>query len=156
MTKLTGCISAKEKKKFTPEVSDHLVLEVIQRKELLVENNTSRDLTFSENKRAAWFKVQNILRERHPGFNQDIEAIKSHWRYRKRKVTDAWSEVKSAGEMLAKLGGAGGTDYQIYLMLHESNLLERPGMGVTGGGMIKNEQSSTASPVSFETSLELI
>lgn len=38
-----------------------LVLEVLKRKELLIENNTSRDLTFSENKRNAWNDVNIIL-----------------------------------------------------------------------------------------------
>lgn len=47
----------KEKKKFNADVSDALVVEVLKRKELLIENNTSRDLTFSENKRNAWNDV---------------------------------------------------------------------------------------------------
>lgn len=50
----------KEKKKFSPEISDRLVVEVLKRKELLIDNNTSRDLQFSESKRIAWAEVNNI------------------------------------------------------------------------------------------------
>jgi len=98
----------REKRKFTSEVSDFLVIEVLKRKTLLVENNTSRvisknstnflskiylkDLTFSEKKRNAWNDVRLLLSTRFVGFDQNIEAIKSHWRYRKRKVTDVFGE----------------------------------------------------------------
>lgn len=96
----------KEKKKFSPEISDRLVVEVLKRKELLIDNNTSRDLQFSESKRIAWaevidyqkdsqqaqilkIQVKRILMQQYPSFDQEVEPIKSHWRYRKRKVTEA-------------------------------------------------------------------
>ncbi|KAH7716171.1 hypothetical protein AAVH_16431 [Aphelenchoides avenae] len=118
--------SLKEKKKFSQEVSDVLVTEVLKRKDLLVENNTSRDLTFSENKRVAWNEVRSLLVGRFAGFDLNVEAIKSHWRYRKRKVTDAYQELKSSDnekkELQKKLTAI---DWEIYAMLKESNMLDK-------------------------------
>uniref|UniRef100_A0A915CX12 MADF domain-containing protein n=1 Tax=Ditylenchus dipsaci TaxID=166011 RepID=A0A915CX12_9BILA len=128
----------KEKKKFNSDVSDMLVVEVLKRKELLVENNTSRDLTFSENKRNAWNDVSGSSPAYgpFPHFDLNVEAIKSHWRYRKRKVTDAYQDMKAGEFEASKIQGKiSKVDYDIYEMLKESNLLEK----------IKAE-NSTASP----------
>ncbi|KAL3099425.1 hypothetical protein niasHS_002880 [Heterodera schachtii] len=117
---------SREKKKFSSDVSDFLVLEVLKRKELLVENNTSRDLSFSECKRNAWNDVRELLVSRFPGFDLNIEAIKSHWRYRKRKVTDAFSEMCKGSEAEQKLKlRLAAVDFEIYSQLKDSNLLER-------------------------------
>ncbi|KAF7636350.1 hypothetical protein Mgra_00004336 [Meloidogyne graminicola] len=115
----------REKRKFTSEVSDFLVEEVLKRKRLLVENNTSRDLTFSEKKRNAWNEVRSLLSTSFIGFNQNIEAIKSHWRYRKRKVTDAYGEFNGAPNLENKLKQKlSPIDKQIYEELKESNMLQ--------------------------------
>uniref|UniRef100_A0A914H5S0 Regulatory protein zeste n=1 Tax=Globodera rostochiensis TaxID=31243 RepID=A0A914H5S0_GLORO len=125
-TTIHNKILSREKKKFSADVSDFLVLEVLKRKELLVENNTSRDLSFSECKRNAWNDVKELLVTRFLGFDLNIEAIKSHWRYRKRKVTDAYSEMCKGGDVEQKLKARLPTvDFEIYNQLKDSNLLER-------------------------------
>jgi hypothetical protein len=53
-----------------------------------------QDLNFSDQKRNAWIDVRSKLVDAFPGFEQGIENIKSHWRYRKRKVTDAYNELR--------------------------------------------------------------
>ncbi|KAI1699824.1 hypothetical protein Ddc_18396 [Ditylenchus destructor] len=133
---LSKANSMKEKKKFNTEVSDMLVIEVLKRKELLVENNTSRDLTFSENKRNAWNEVRRLLMERFPYFDLNVEAIKSHWRYRKRKVTDAYQDMKTDEFEASKVQGKiSAVDFAIFEMLKESSMLDK----------VKTEMS-TASP----------
>ncbi|KAI1702604.1 hypothetical protein DdX_15385 [Ditylenchus destructor] len=133
---LSKANSMKEKKKFNTEVSDMLVIEVLKRKELLVENNTSRDLTFSENKRNAWNEVRRLLMERFPYFDLNVEAIKSHWRYRKRKVTDAYQDMKTDDFEASKVQGKiSAVDFAIFEMLKVSSMLDK----------VKTE-TSTASP----------
>uniref|UniRef100_A0A915MZN1 Alpha-carbonic anhydrase domain-containing protein n=1 Tax=Meloidogyne javanica TaxID=6303 RepID=A0A915MZN1_MELJA len=121
----------REKRKFTSEVSDFLVIEVLKRKTLLVENNTSRDLTFSEKKRNAWNDVRLLLSTRFVGFDQNIEAIKSHWRYRKRKVTDVFGEfnfsINHENKLKEKLTPI---DLKIYEELRDSNMLQDCSMDI--------------------------
>nr|CAD2154478.1 unnamed protein product [Meloidogyne enterolobii] len=135
----------REKRKFTSEVSDFLVIEVLKRKTLLVENNTSRDLTFSEKKRNAWNDVRLLLSTRFVGFDQNIEAIKSHWRYRKRKVTDIFGEfnfsINHENKLKEKLTPI---DLKIYEELRDSNMLQDCSMDIDNTSI--SETSDETSP----------
>uniref|UniRef100_A0A915NMI2 Regulatory protein zeste n=1 Tax=Meloidogyne floridensis TaxID=298350 RepID=A0A915NMI2_9BILA len=135
----------REKRKFTSEVSDFLVIEVLKRKTLLVENNTSRDLTFSEKKRNAWNDVRLLLSTRFVGFDQNIEAIKSHWRYRKRKVTDIFGEfnfsINHENKLKEKLTPI---DLKIYEELRDSNMLQDSSMDIDNTSI--SETSDETSP----------
>nr|CAD2178476.1 unnamed protein product [Meloidogyne enterolobii] len=135
----------REKRKFTSEVSDFLVIEVLKRKTLLVENNTSRDLTFSEKKRNAWNDVRLLLSTRFVGFDQNIEAIKSHWRYRKRKVTDVFGEFNFSINHENKLKEKfTPIDLKIYEELRDSNMLQDCSMDIDNTSI--SETSDETSP----------
>uniref|UniRef100_A0A1I8BSG9 MADF domain-containing protein n=1 Tax=Meloidogyne hapla TaxID=6305 RepID=A0A1I8BSG9_MELHA len=89
------------------------------------------DLTFSEKKRNAWNEVRSLLITRFVGFDQNIEAIKSHWRYRKRKVTDTFGEFNGSASLENKLKEKfTQIDLQIYEELKDSNMLHNCSMDI--------------------------
>ncbi|KAF8372126.1 hypothetical protein PRIPAC_78555 [Pristionchus pacificus] len=90
-------------KTFSSEMSDLFVHEVINRKETLVENNTNREVDFNRQKKHAWQEVYDAVRSVFPSFNCTVEGMKTHWRYRKRRVRDAAPYMKRFRE-----NGVGG------------------------------------------------
>ncbi|GMS96276.1 hypothetical protein PENTCL1PPCAC_18451, partial [Pristionchus entomophagus] len=90
-------------KTFSSEMSDLFVHEVINRKETLVENNTNREVDFNRQKKHAWQEVYDAVRAVFPSFNCTVEGMKTHWRYRKRRVRDAAPYMKRFRE-----NGVGG------------------------------------------------
>ncbi|GMT25266.1 hypothetical protein PFISCL1PPCAC_16563, partial [Pristionchus fissidentatus] len=106
------------------EMSDLFVHEVINRKETLVENNTNREVDFNRQKKHAWQEVYDAVRAVYPSFNCTVEGMKTHWRYRKRRVRDAAPYMKRFREQ-----GVGGetlgdrmndADWAIYDILNTS------------------------------------